>query len=477
MIDRRYGKKIRALRQREGLTQSVLAARLGVSASYLNLLENDRRPLTTDLLLKLAQTFDLDLRYFSGEDDAHLVADMTELFGDAVFEDHPLTAKDVAEFVAHSPDVARAVVRLHQAYTHTRTSTEALAQRVLDSQDALDTVERSRLSSEQVSDLLERRGNYFAELESAAEQLWREAGLREDDLYAGLVRFIERAYRVTVKIVPAQSSGGAVRRYDPTRRELLLSEVLHDGSRNFQLATQIGLFHCRAAIDGILHDPLVTSEESRALGRVVLAGYFAGAVLMPYATFLRTAEDVRYDIELLGQRFRTGFEQTCHRLTTLRRPGMEGVNFYLVRVDMAGNISKKFSAAGIRFPRFSGLCPLWNVHAAFLQPGVVRVQISKQLDGTTVLAIARTVRRRVGAYHAPTVLYSVGIGCDLSQAHKLVYADGIDIENPALAVPIGITCRLCERMSCQARAFPSIHRPLRVNEDVRGVSFFAVPET
>ncbi|HXC24825.1 MAG TPA: short-chain fatty acyl-CoA regulator family protein, partial [Gemmatimonadaceae bacterium] len=196
----------------------------------------------------------------------------------------------------------------------------------------------------------------------------------------------------------------------------------------------------------------------------------------PYVTFLRAAAEGRYDIELLAQRFGVGFEQTCHRLTNLRRPGMEGILFYFVRVDMAGNISKKLSAAGIRFPRFSGLCALWNVHAAFLQPGVVRVQISKQLDGAAVFAIARTVRRRAGTYHAPAVLYSVGIGCDISQAHRIVYADGIDLTNTTLHVPIGITCRLCERDSCQARAFPSVHQPLRVDENVRGMSFYASPD-
>jgi len=476
MADRHYGKKIRALRQHTGITQAGLATKLGVSTSYLNLLENDRRPLTTDLLLKLARMFELDLRYFS-DDDAHLVADVTEVFGDAVFEDHPLTGRDVAEFVANAPDVARAVVRLHQAYTHVRTSAEALAQRVLEDQDGLETVERARLSSEQVSDLLHRHENYFPTLETAAESLWREAALRNDDVHAGLVRFIEQRYRTTVSIVAPQQLGGAVRRFDPVRHTLQLSSALHSGSRTFQLAVQVGLLHCHDVIAAIIdEDPLLTSDDARALGRVVLAAYFAGAVMMPYAAFLHAAEDARYDVELLGQQFRTSFEQTCHRLTTLRRPGMRGVNFYFVRVDMAGNISKQFSSAGIRFPRFSGLCPLWNVHAAFLQPGVVRVQISKQLDGTTVFAVARTVRRHVGAYHAPTVLYSVGIGCDLAEAHKLVYADGIDLLNPALAVPIGITCRLCERTGCQARAFPSVHQPLRVDENVRGVSFFATPE-
>jgi len=477
VANRRYGGKIRTLRQRHGLTQASLAERLNISASYLNLIENDRRPLSTDLLIKLAQCFDVDLRYFRADDEAHLVADVAELFADRVFEDHRLTSRDIADFVGQNPEVARAMLRLHQAYSHARESVDLLGQSVLENQDAIDVSDRARLSSEQASDLLHRHGNYFPEIEAAAEELWREASLHDDDVYSGLVHYIDQAYGVTVRIVPVNQMNGAVRRFEPGRRTLLLSEALEGGSRNFQLATQTGLLYCRDTLDRILDDQQLASDDARSLARLVLAGYFAGAVLMPYKPFLRMAEELRYDIESLSHRFHATFEQTCHRLTTLRRPAMEGVRFYFVRVDMAGNITKKFSAAGIRFPRFSGLCALWNVHGAFLQPGVVRVQICKQLDGTTVFAIARTVRRHMGTYHAPTVLYSVGIGCDLAEASRLVYADGVDLHNPALAVPIGITCRLCERTNCQARAFPSIHRPIHIDENVRGLSFFAPPES
>lgn len=476
MTDRRYGSKVRVLRRRAAITQAALADRLGISASYLNLIENDRRPLTTDLLFKLAQCFELDLRSFGGDEDAHLTGDLTEIFGDVVFEDHPLTPRDIAEFTARDPAIARAVVRLHHAYTEARTSVDILAQRVMEHQDTVDTSDNVRLSSEQVSDLLYRYGNYFPDLEEAAESLWRDAALRDNDLYTGLVHYIGEKHDISVKVVPVHLMHGAVRRFDPARRELQLSETLHRSSRSFQLATQIGLIRCREAITHILAESQPMSAEACALGRVVLASYFAGAVLMPYADFRNAAEEVRYDIELLGQRFGTGFEQVCHRLITLRRPGVEGIQFYFVRIDMAGNISKKFSAAGIRFPRFSGVCGLWNVHAAFLQPGVVRVQICKQLNGRTVFAIARTVRRRAGAYHTPAILHSVGIGCDIADARRLAYADGMDLTNPTLAVPIGITCRLCARVSCAARAAPSIHQPLRIDENVRGVSFFASPD-
>ena len=468
------GRRIRALRLRLGLNQATLAQRLGISPSYLNLLEHDRRPVTSALLLDLSRVLDVDLRALAAGADAELVSALTEIFSEPVFEDHPLTARDLGAFVEASPEIARAVVRLHQAYTGARASLESLGERLLDYQHDTTSLDRVRLSSEQVSDFIQRNGNYFARLEHEAERLREEADLEPgDDLFGRMTRYLQRTHNVRVRILTVGEMRGAMRRFDPERRELLLSEVLRRGSRNFQLAAQIGLLSSAPVIDELAVDPKLTGDEPRALCRAALASYFAGAVLMPYAEFLRAAETERYDIELLGHRFRVGWEQTCHRLTTLRRPGAEGVPFYMLRVDLAGNISKRFSAAGIQFPRFSGLCALWNVHAAFLQPGRVRVQLSRLPDGHTVLSIARTVQRHSAGYQTPDAPYAIGIGCDVGSARRLIYADGLDLDNAASAVPIGITCRLCERADCTARAFPSLGGSLRIDENVRGVSFFA----
>jgi predicted transcriptional regulator/transcriptional regulator with XRE-family HTH domain len=469
------GRRIRPLRVRMGLSQAALAQRLGISASYLNLVEHDRRPVTTSLLLELARVLDVDLRTLAAGSDADLLASLTEIFSDPLFEDHPLLARDLTAFAAESPDVARAVVRLHEAYGHTRAALETLGEQVLDAQADVGSVDRTRLSSEQVSDFIQRHDNYFPALESEAERLLAAATPEGDgdDLFARLSRYLRREHGVKVRVLTVSEMRGAMRRFHPGSRELHLSEALRRGSRHFQLAAQLAVLGCTETLDRLSVDPKLTGEESRALCRVALASYFAGAVLMPYDAFFRAAETERYDVELLGHRFRVGWEQACHRLTTLRRPGAEGVPFYLLRVDLAGNISKRFSAAGIRFPRFSGLCSLWNVHAAFLQPGRVRVQVSRLPDSHPVLAIARTVKRHTSGYGAPEAPYAVGIGCDVAHARRVVYGDGIDFENPATAVPIGVTCRMCERAECTARAFPSIRGTLRIDENVRGVSFFA----
>jgi len=470
----RLGSKVRALRRREGLTQTQLAQRLGVSPSYLNLIEHDKRPLTAPLLIRLSEAFQLDLRQFSAEGDARTAADLLEVFGDPVFDPHDLAASEVRELAASSPPIARAVVALYRAYRGAREAADTLTLRL--SKDGVSAVD-SRLPTEEVADLIQHNMNYFPELEDGAARLWREASLDTTNLYDDLVGHLERAHRVRVQVERAAAMGGALRRYDPERKALALSEVLRRGSRNFQLAFQLGLLTQGQAIDKYTKDPLLTSNESRALGRVALANYFAAAVLMPYEPFVESARLERYDLELLGHRFRASFEQVAHRLTTLRRPGAEGVPFHMVRIDIAGNISKHFSASGLRFARFSGACPRWNVFTAFLTPGMLRTQLSQMPDGTTYFWLARTVRKEGGGYHAPRTVHALALGCEVAHAKKLVYADGVDLASREAVVPVGLTCRLCERIDCEQRAFPPLQHPLEVNENVRGVSFYApVPD-
>jgi predicted transcriptional regulator/transcriptional regulator with XRE-family HTH domain len=468
----KMGGKIRALRRRQNLTQVQLAERLQISPSYLNLIEHDRRPLSAALLIKLAQMFRLDLQAFAADEESRLMTDLLEVFGDRIFDGHELTTSDMRELASASPGVARAVLTLYQSLRAARASGQKIAPTVTE-EAADDAADQTHMPNEEVGDLIQRNMNYFPELEDAAVALWRDARLEEDSLYRGLVRYLSDALRVTVRIDHAVTSQRTSRQYDPVRRTLHLSEVLAPRSRNFQLAHQIGLLTQRDTIDRLARDPMLTTDAARVICRVALANYYAGAVLMPYEAFLGAARVERYDIELLGHRFRTSFEQVCHRLTTLRRPGAEGVPFHMLRVDVAGNISKRFSASGIRFARFNGACPRWNVCVAFLTPGMTRVQVSRMDDGRAYFCVARTVPRGRGGYSPQTQVLSIGLGCEVKHARELVYADGVDVDNLQASVPVGVTCRLCQRMDCEQRAFPPIQHPLRVDENVRGVSFYA----
>src|SRR4051794_5987100 len=467
----RLGTKVRSLRRKEGLSQTDLAARLDISPSYLNLIEHNQRPLPAHLLLRVAQTFKVDLATFADDSQARLAADLQEVFGDPLFEDHALTTNDLREMAENSA-ASRAVIALYHAYRAQTDSVRALAAKVYDGRD-FQGVNPAHLPSEEVNDVVQHNMNYFPELEAAAEDVARRARLDRADLYGSMISYLRSQHGINVRLTPVGRDRVTVRRYEPEQRVLSLSEVLPPWSRHFQLAHQIGLLDAAAVIDAVIarSQSHLTTPDSVKLCRIALANSFAAAFLMPYDDFLRFAEDVRYDIELLQHHYTASWEQVCHRLTTMRKPGASGVPFHFVRVDIAGNISKRFSGTGIRFARFSGSCPRWDVHAAFLTPGRIRTQLSKMPDGTAYFCVARTIRKSFG-YASGDALMAVGIGCPVQQAPKLVYADGTDLGTLAAAVPIGTTCRLCERLECDQRAFPPLQYGLAVDENVRGRSFY-----
>jgi len=464
------GAKVRAIRRRESLSQKKMAERLGISASYLNLIEHNRRPLTAPLLIKLVQQFAVDLKTFSDDDDARRLADLREVLSDPLFEGHEVTINELKEVSVNSPAVSGALLTLYRSWRAARESASGLAHDLSD-MEAVSTADSSQLPSEEVHELIHRHANHFAELETGADALRASCGEEVD--YRSMADIAKARHGIQVKVMKAGAMSGAVRHYDPHRGLISLSEVLPPRSRNFQLAHQLALLTQADAMDQLIRSDALTTDTSRALARVALANYFAGAVLMPYGPFLEAARTFRYDVELLGHRFRTSFEQICHRLTTLRRPGEEGVPFHMIRVDVAGNISKRFSASGIRFARFSGACPRWNVFNAFQTPGRLSVQMSQMPDGEAFFCIARTINQNRGGYLAPQAVHAVGMGCRVEHARELVYSDGIDLSNHDTAIPIGVTCRLCERMDCIQRAVPPVNHPLAIDENARGPSFYA----
>jgi predicted transcriptional regulator/DNA-binding XRE family transcriptional regulator len=433
----RLGQKLRVLRRREGLTQQQLADRLKVSAAYLNLIENDRRPLPAPMLIRLAQLFQLDLSSFAADDDTAIGNDLLEVFGDPLFDDAGLVQNDIQDLASTNPSVARAVIQLYRAWESRG--------------DASTSVDTTSLPSEDVSDFLQRHGNYFPEIEERAEQLRKDARVNDDDMGRGLSRFLEEKLGVTVEIARATQHPDILRHYNPTSKRLVVSELLPPRSRNFQLAHQIGLLVASDAIDGLVKDDLLRTADAKSLARIAIANAFAGAVLMPYLPFLEAAEQSRYDIELLGHRFRTSFEQGCHRVCTLRRPGASGVPFHF------------------RFARFAGACPRWNIFSAFLTPGMIKTQVSEFPDGSVYFCISNTIRKINQGYTARHALHAVGLGCDVAHAKRIIYADGVDL---SVKIPVGVACRVCDRDDCSERAFPAQKAPLVVDENVRATRFY-----
>ncbi|MFF2086276.1 short-chain fatty acyl-CoA regulator family protein [Nocardia sp. NPDC058176] len=455
------GARLRRLREERRMTQAALAKSLDLSPSYLNQLERDQRPLTIPVLLKLNSTFDLDVQFFAADSDARLVSDLHEVLVEAAGGGDTAPITEVEELATRLPEVARIVIAMHRRLRAATDQLDLLSSRV----DTPTGAPGTPMPYEDVRDFFYDHRNHIATLDHAAEQLFEESGLSIGSLDRQLARVAEERAGVTV-LVRGDGADPTIpkRHYDPDTRTLTLARRLRPGQRAFQIASTLGLLLYGREIDNVLAESRALTGESRTLARVGLANYFAGALILPYGRFLRSAEELRYDVDLLALRFEVGFETVCHRLSTLQRQGQRGVPFFLVRTDRAGNISKRQSATAFHFSRVGGSCPLWVTHEAFAHPGRILTQISEMPDGRRYLWIARTTPNGPQGYSAASKNFVIGLGCDIEYADRLVYSQGIQLDDPQVAVPIGAGCKVCERAACPQRAFPQIGRPLAVAE-------------
>lgn len=455
------GVRLRRLREERDLTQHALADRLGLSPSYVNQLEKNQRPLTVAVLLRINAVFGVDVQLFAEGEEARLVADLREVFSDPALGES-VSLSEIREIASSMPAVGRAVVTLGQRLRHAGERAEAMAQELGLGAGGLKTA-TTTLPYEQVRDFFYRRHNHFAELDDAAEKLAEEIGIAPGRAGEALERRLEVVHGVRVE-VDAAPGDGVIRQWRPEARRLLLSPGLEIGRGAFQMATQLAFLEQEWAIERLACEAADGSPATHALARIGLAAYFAGALLMPYRRFLAAAEEEAYDVDRLALRFGVGFETICHRVSSLQRPGAAGVPFFFVRVDRAGNVSKRQSATDFHFSRVGGSCPLWNVYEAFARPSEIVRQIARMPDGRTYLWIARTVRHAPERWGAPAKTFAIGLGCDIAHAGRLVYARGLDLDDAAAATPIGIGCKVCERTGCPQRAFPMIGRPISVDE-------------
>lgn len=448
------GRIVRRLRLDQGLTQQALAVRLGISTSYLNLIEHDQRGVTATLLIKLTEVLQVDLAALSGSDERQLEAALREAFADPLLAAGPVPDADAQWLAASAPAAARAVLALYRGFQAARQETDGIT---------LPSGRKILLPNEEVRDFFHEHANHFPELEDAAEAMGAELPAATVGMNHALAERLRHRHGlvVTVSALP-----GALRVYDAARRQLMLSETLPRESRGFQMAFQLALLEIREPVEQIVQRAAPSSRDAGELLRIGLLNYFAGAVLMPYAPFLAAAAELRYDVEHLAARFGVSYEQTCHRLSTMQRNGARGVPFFFLRVDPAGNVSKRFSAAGFPFARFGGNCPRWIVHAAFATPGSVRVQVAQLPDGATYLCFARTITAASAHWGDPPATRVVAMGCEITRASEIVYAEGLDLERAA--VGIGLSCRLCDRQDCRSRAFPPLAHRLAL--DVRTTS-------
>jgi XRE family transcriptional regulator, fatty acid utilization regulator len=454
------GQRLVSLRIGRTLKQAEMAARLGISVSYLSQLEHDDRPLTPNLLEALARDFPLDWADFEEDAATRRFAALREAAADPLFTS-PLPADQLSRIAEQQPALADQFVALHQAYTQAGQRLQ-----IVDEALSSDNAGGSRLPWEEVRDWFHNAGNYVDIVDQAAEAL--ATTLRGGD-QTPKREAMELYLRNVLSVSLTYAGSAGLRDYDAEMARLIINPSQPSESQRFQLAHQLTALALKDEIAGVIHGATLRNAASRQLLSVGLANYAAGAFLMPYSAFRDEARRVRHDIDQLRQSFGVSFEQACHRLSTLQRPSQRGVPFFFCRVDMAGNITKRHSATRLQFARFGGACPLWIVHEAVAIPDRILVQLAETPDGVRYVSMAKGLVKPSGSYARLPRRYAVALGCEVEHAREFIYADGLDLASPASATKIGISCRLCPRPDCDQRAFPPSDRDIIVDPDRRSV--------
>jgi len=468
------GVRLRSLREERGITQAALAQALKLSASYVNQIESNQRPITVPVLLRLQAYFGIDLQFFSEDEESRVIAELREITAGAVGQG-VVPLAELQAVAQQLPAFSRVLLALHRRAQNAEDRVATLAAGSDGDRFAADGATPAQ-PHEEVREFFYARHNHMAVLDERAETMFERlhagapAPAREGvaTLGALLERHLLAEHGVQVRHEdPDARNRALIRHFDPATRVLRISPGIEPGQRTFQLAIQVALLTVGPLIDSFIDAAAFSHVQARSLARIGFANHFAGALLLPYGRFLAAAESLRYDIDLLAEQFGVSFESVCHRLSTMQRADPRVIPFFFVRVDRAGNVSKRQSATDFHFSRTGGTCPLWNVYEAFAQPGKVITQLSRMPDNRTTLWVARTVTHQRGGYGSLRREFAVALGCDVRYASRLVYSKGIALDDPDAATPIGAGCKVCDREDCPQRAFPTLGGQLRINENVR----------
>jgi predicted transcriptional regulator/DNA-binding XRE family transcriptional regulator len=476
-LNANVGHRLRALRLSKNVKQADAARELGVSPAYLNLIEKGKRVTPFPLLWKALRYFQVDPEAFMAElGEGRVDEGLAKLLDEPLVRTLNLDAEALRSLSAE-PRLAGTVAALFNLYKNTRTQLEnVMAQ--------LSSEERARALGPQgetrfdyspfdeVSDFLEKHENHFPELEEEAEALRAEVGAERIIGSTQLITVLERRFGITTRFVEPPAGSSVVRRLDREAGTLELSPGLTEQPLKFQLAATLGLLALDKSrlVDRIIGARTRHAETPRLI-KVNLANYFAGALMLPYGDFFREVQRTRYDIELLSSIFGVTYETVAHRVCNLADPRRRGLPFHFVRTDIAGNISKRYSGTGFRFAS-AGSCGKWAAHLAFLNPSQITRQYSAMPDGTRYFDFARVQLQPIEGSIVRGTAYSIGLGTHAENARHLAYGlPTLDLKRDA--VPIGTSCRFCERTDCNQRAAASYRFAFSFDEYTKKDCFFS----
>ncbi len=468
-LNLRIGPKIRAFRRQLGIQANILSSHLNISPSYLNLIESGKRKIDGDLVLKVCKELKIELSDLTGKSDLNLENNISELLSDDLFEELDILGPEVKDLVNTNPKIAKALIKLGDNF---KKKDHDIVNRVENISGKIIDSRKASFPGEVISDFLQENKNFFPKLENFANIIFSKVKQNNRTRYIALCDFLKNEYGIKVKDIIPEEGRPFSKIFKIKEKELLLSDYLSLETKKLFAAAQIAQEGASTEIDEYLSTFNFPTNESKKLSRVALLNYCGAAILMPYELFHKECKELKYDLELLQNTFATSFEQVAHRVTCLQDPNLPGIPFHFLRVDVAGNISKRFSLSGIEIPRYGGACPRWNVYSAFSRPGVIQAAVSKMTNGEKYVCIAKTVEKGVGRYGQKKSMLSIGLGCEAKYAKEFIYTENLDLNDKKSELPIGVSCRTCDRLDCSQRAFPPLHKKFDVDINSRGVSVY-----
>ena len=413
------GSRIREQRTQQGMRQADLALRAGISASYLNLIEHNRRRVAGDVLARLAQVLGLEAEVLGAGAQGALVEDLRSA---AAAADAPVELDRLEEFAGRFPGWAGLAAAQYRRGAILERSVAALNDRMAHDPHLSATLH---------------------EVLSALSSVRATAGIlaETEDLEAGQRRLFQGNLQADAERL-AVGAAALVAYLDGSDRP---AEGLAAPQEELEAWLAVGGWF-RAGIEAgdlaALEEEInaLPSPAARVLARVWVGQALQDAKAVPLTALRAAVAELGPDPGLLAQRFGVAMLVVFRRLTTL-----PGSPFGLVICDASGTMTYRRAISGFTVPRFGAACPLWPIYTALSRP---------MSAVSAVVDMVGRVPQRFGVHAYCEVTQWGGFGgVELREAAMLIWRQ-VGEQGPAIAV--GSSCRICARLDCAARREPSI---------------------
>jgi predicted transcriptional regulator/transcriptional regulator with XRE-family HTH domain len=460
------GARVKRLRMRLGLSQTQMAAELGVSPSYLNLIERNQRPLTVQVLLKLSGAYGIGVHELSGETGG-AVERLKEIFSDPLLAGEIASPAELLDMAEAAPNAARGMARLYEAWREALERLSDLSQSIATGGGAEHQGETQwevapRLPTGEVAAFFEEAGPWFPELEAAAEEMARQLTPHDDPAQA-LRRYLREALGVEVRILPTHVMPNDQARFDRHSSRLFIAERVPLIERPFLMARQAALSAARDLLDQLTRRAGLKQAEAERLCRNGFARRLGEAALAPAARLAEATRELGGDVARLSDRFALRPLRIMARLAAVGAGHGSLPPAFVLVLDASGGVLSRIPGAGFPFARFGPFCARLPIFDALMSGRPLQAELTLP-DGSAFLAVT-IAEEGAAADGLPPPRRLALIGWRRETAGEIARHWAA-----VAARPIGVTCRLCERLDCAHRVHAPVTRPAALLSHVVGPS-------